>query len=70
MLARRVPGWRDAYRALGWKLLPSFDRVYDNTRAREELGWRPKHDFASVLARGGDVKSPLARALGEKGYHP
>jgi nucleoside-diphosphate-sugar epimerase len=70
VLARRVPGWRDAYRALGWKLLPAFDRVYDNTRARELLGWRPKHDFASVLARGGDVKSPLARALGEKGYHP
>jgi nucleoside-diphosphate-sugar epimerase len=70
VLTRRVPGWRDAYRALGWKLLPAFDRVYDNTRARELLGWRPKHDFASVLARGGDVKSPLARALGEKGYHP
>jgi len=68
VLTRRVPGWRDAYRALGWKLLPSFDRVYDNTRARELLGWRPRHDFASVLARGGDVKSPLARAIGEKGY--
>ena len=69
VLTRRVPGWREAYRALGWKLLPSFDRVYDNTRARELLGWRPRHDFASVLARGGDVKSPLARTIGEKGYH-
>jgi nucleoside-diphosphate-sugar epimerase len=68
VLTRRVPGWRDAYRALGWKLLPAFDRVYDNTLARELLGWRPKHDFASVLARGGDVKSPLARAIGSKGY--
>jgi nucleoside-diphosphate-sugar epimerase len=68
VLTRRVPGWRDAYRALGWKLLPAFDRVYDNTRARELLGWKPRHDFASVLARGGDVKSPLARAIGAKGY--
>jgi nucleoside-diphosphate-sugar epimerase len=68
VLTRRVPGWRDAYRTLGWKLLPEFDRVYDNTRARELLGWRPKHDFASVLARGGDVKSPLAQVIGSKGY--
>lgn len=68
VLTRRVPGWRDAYRALGWKLLPAFDRVYDNTRARDLLGWRPKHAFGSVLARGGDVKSPLARAIGSKGY--
>jgi len=72
VLTRRVPGWRDAYRALGWKLLPSFDRVYDNTRARELLGWRPRHDFAALVARlsaGEDFRSPLARAVGAKGYH-
>lgn len=67
VLTRRVPGWRDAYRALGWKLLPSFDRVYDNMHARARLGWKPRHDFASVLARG-DVRSSLARAIGMKGY--
>lgn len=67
VLDRRVPGWRDAYRARGWNMLPSFDRVYDNTRARGELGWRPQYDFASVLARG-DVRSPLARTIGLKGY--
>ena len=71
VVSRYVPGWRDAYHALGWKLLPSFDRVYDNTLARSELGWQPRHDFASVLesARSGDIRSPLARAIGAKGYH-
>ncbi|MEO8549991.1 MAG: NAD(P)-dependent oxidoreductase [Kofleriaceae bacterium] len=67
VLDRRVPAWRDAYRARDWKLVPTFDRVYDNTRARVELGWQPRHDFATVLARA-DVRSPLARAIGSKGY--
>jgi len=67
VLDRRVPAWREAYRAREWRMLPSFDRVYDNTRARVELGWRPHHDFATVLARG-DVRSPLAHAIGLKGY--
>lgn len=67
VLDRRVPGWRDGYRALDWKMLPSFDRVYDNRLARAELGWSPKHDFAAVLARAG-APSPLAISLGHKGY--
>jgi nucleoside-diphosphate-sugar epimerase len=73
VVSRRVPGWEDAYRALGWQMMPSIDRVYDNARARRELGWAPRHDFASVLARavesGGDIRSPMARLLGVKGYH-
>jgi len=71
VVSRYVPGWRDAYHALDWKMLPSLDRVYDNTLARTELGWQPRHDFASVLerARSGDLRSPLARAIGAKGYH-
>jgi nucleoside-diphosphate-sugar epimerase len=71
VVTRHVPGWRDVYERLGWRMAPSFDRVYDNTRARAELRWRPKHDFASVLARlaaGGELASPLARAIGAKGY--
>jgi nucleoside-diphosphate-sugar epimerase len=53
-------------------MLPSIDRVYDNTRAREQLGWRPQHDFSSVLARvrdTGDIRSELAKQIGAKGYH-
>ena len=32
-------------------MVPAIDRVYVNERARRELGWRPRHDFASVIAR-------------------
>lgn len=53
-------------------MFPEIDRVYVNERARRELGWRPKYDFAhviDVLHAGEDPRSPLARAIGSKGYH-
>lgn len=34
--------------------------------------WAPRYDFRSVLDRlkaGADPRSPLARAVGAKGYH-
>jgi nucleoside-diphosphate-sugar epimerase len=70
-LTRRVPGWRAVYDLRDWRMATSIDRVYDNARARAELGWQPRHDFAAVLerARSGDIRSPLARAIGMKGYH-
>jgi len=46
--------------------------VYVNERARTELGWTPRYDFAAVLQRvsaGEDPRSPLAVAVGAKGYH-
>lgn len=60
------------YAEKGWKLLPSLDRVYDSARAVRDLGWRPKRDFAYVLAclRGSEeFRSPMALAIGAKGYH-
>jgi UDP-glucose 4-epimerase len=70
-VSRRVPAWRAIYAQLGWRMAASIDRVYDNARARAELGWTPRHDFASVIARAceGEIRSPLARAVGSKGYH-
>jgi hypothetical protein len=53
-------------------MFPSIDRVYVNTRAREELGWRPRYDFGTLLTQlqaGEDPGSPLARTIGSKGYH-
>jgi UDP-glucose 4-epimerase len=73
VLARRVPAYADVYAQRGWAMLPALDRVYVNARARSELGWRPRIDFASALERvraGEDFRSPLARAVGSKGYHP
>lgn len=72
VVARRCPGAADAYAALGWRLPRTLDRVYDSSRARDLLGWRPDHDFAAALARrlgGGDHRSDLAVAIGSRGYH-
>ncbi len=68
VVRRLVPEYEAVYARRGWRMLPSIDRVYDNARARSRLGWRPRHDFRSVIARD-DIRSPLARAIGSKGYH-
>ena len=73
VVARLFPEQQEEYRRRGWRMFPSLDRVYDNARARAELGWEPEYDFARVLEllrAGEDVRSPLARAVGAKGYHP
>jgi UDP-glucose 4-epimerase len=72
VVSRRVPGWAEAYARLGWRMAPTIDRVYDNARARADLGWELQHDFAATISRArdtGDLRSPLARAIGVKGYH-
>ncbi len=72
VVRRRVPAYEAAYARRGWQMVPTIDRVYVNDRARQELGWRPRHDFAALVARldaGVDFRSPLARAVGAKGYH-
>jgi UDP-glucose 4-epimerase len=53
-------------------MFPAIDRVYVNERARSELGWKPRYDFAQmidILRRGGSPRSALASAIGSKGYH-
>jgi UDP-glucose 4-epimerase len=71
VVRRCVPEYEIEYRRLGWRMVPAIDRVYVNARARAELGWRPRYDFAHVierLAAGQDFRSPLARLVGAKGY--
>jgi UDP-glucose 4-epimerase len=72
VLRRYAPEYEEVYAARGWRMFPTLDRVYVNQRARHELGWQPKHDFASVLARvarGEPLASQLARTIDAKGYH-
>lgn len=72
VLRRRVPGWEAVYAAHGWTMTERLDRVYVNALARERLGWQPKTDFAAVVARlaaSGDIRSPMAKVIGVKGYH-
>jgi UDP-glucose 4-epimerase len=60
------------YGSLGWTMFPTIDRVYVNARARRDLGWSPRYDFRHALdrlAEGLDPRSPLALAIGAKGYH-
>lgn len=72
VVRRRFPDFEAEYARRGWTMTPRIERVYVNRRAREELGWRPAYDFRRVLdalAAGEDPRSPVARAVGVKGYH-
>ena len=72
VLACRVPEYAEVYARLGWKMFAGIDRVYINAKARQVLGWKPRHDFREVIgriARGEDPRSALAVAIGSKGYH-
>ncbi|ESQ78253.1 NAD(P)-dependent oxidoreductase [Asticcacaulis sp. YBE204] len=71
-VVRSYVDYEDVFAARGWRMPERLDRVYVNARARRDLGWAPKHDFASLidgLRRGEDPVSPLARQVGIKGYH-
>jgi nucleoside-diphosphate-sugar epimerase len=72
VVRRRFPDYEEEYSRRGWRMFPGIDRVYVNERARRELGWCPRYDFRRVLELlklGADIQSPLARAVGSKGYH-
>lgn len=72
VVQRLFPDSRILYSARGWKFFPQIDRVYVNDLARSQLGWRPKYDFRYMLEclrSEQDFRSPLARAIGSKGYH-
>ena len=72
VLRRLFPSFEALYGARGWRMFPRIDRVYVNASARHELGWQPRHHFAQVLgclAAEREFRSPLALAVGAKGYH-
>jgi nucleoside-diphosphate-sugar epimerase len=72
VVRRYVPDYAQEYARRGWTMFDSLDRVYVNDKARAELGWRPSHDFRTLVARlkaDQDIRSPLAQTIGSKGYH-
>ena len=72
VVCERFPDFEDVFAPLGWSMFETIERVYVNARARAELGWTPRWDFGFALQRlraGEDPRSPLALAVGAKGYH-
>ena len=72
VVRRYVPEYEQQYARRGWVMAPRIDRVYVNDKARVELGWQPRHDFRSLIARletDDDILSPLALEIGGKRYH-
>ncbi len=72
VVRRHFPDYEAEYARRGWRMFAGLERVYANGRARAELGWTPAYDFRHALDRlkaGEDPRSPLARAVGAKGYH-
>lgn len=72
VIEERMPSTRAAFGKVGWQMYDSIDRIYVNAKARRELGWRPRYDFASVVeavSKGHELRSQLAIDVGSKGYH-
>lgn len=72
VVARLFPEYAALYERLGWRMFPEIERVYDSSRARRDLSWTPRWDFAHALSRlasGLNPFSDLAAAVGAKGYH-
>lgn len=79
MLAQDAPAvlrqhvdFDEVYERLGWRMSPTIERVYDNARARRDLGWEPVIDFGAAIERLSRGESPFHLLMGEvgaKGYH-
>ena len=73
VVGRLFPDYAEVYARFGWRMFPRIDRVYVNERARTDLGWMPRYDFAhalGLLRAGESARSSLATSVGAKGYHP
>lgn len=72
VLERYMPEYVAEYARRNWKMFPTIDRVYDNSRARDILGWEPEFTFERAirsLSEDASYRSQLSRDVGVKGYH-
>ncbi|MGE2716892.1 NAD-dependent epimerase/dehydratase family protein [Mycolicibacterium litorale] len=68
---RRAPRAAAVWRDRRWRFAERVDRVYDNARARRDLGWTPRFDVDAIAARverTGSVLTPMAELVGSKEY--
>ncbi len=71
VFARRAPRVAEVWARRGWRFPTRIDRVYDNSRARADLGWCPRYDLASIaelVDTADTVQTPMARLVGSKEY--
>jgi nucleoside-diphosphate-sugar epimerase len=71
VFARRAPLAAAVWADRGWRFPTRLDGVYVNTRARQDLGWRPRFDLEAIAAnvfRGQPVRTPLSQLVGAKEY--
>lgn len=50
VLYRRAPDLVQDFSIRSWKLPTKIDRVYDSSKAQQELGWKPRYGYAEVLS--------------------
>jgi UDP-glucose 4-epimerase len=49
VIRRYYPDAEEVFRAHGWALPASIDRVYVTAKAERLLGYAPQHNFAELL---------------------
>ncbi|EXA54605.1 hypothetical protein FOVG_02024 [Fusarium oxysporum f. sp. pisi HDV247] len=67
-----APECVQVFKDKGWSHLKRIDRVYDSTKAVEELEWKPEFTFKKVVelvGEGKEWKSELTGKVGKRGYH-
>ncbi|KAG4266481.1 hypothetical protein LB506_012445 [Fusarium annulatum] len=67
-----APECVQVFKDKGWSHLKRIDRVYDSSKAVEELGWKPEFTFKKVVelvGEGKEWKSELTGKVGKRGYH-
>lgn len=73
VVSKYFPDYQEIYDKLNWKMFEKFDRVYDNSRARNDLGWKPVFDFGHILealrTTNKFPKPEVTQFVGVKGYH-
>lgn len=55
MILRYFPQAQNVFERMGWALPENIDRVYDITKAKRLLGYRPRYNFAEFIGDGWSV---------------